>query len=288
MIETIVVPSDFSKNASSAIRYAILLGKKFKAKLVVFHCSHISAYALSAAKTEEQMSQLIKEDELDKLEKLQQQVEKAYQQLGIDRVPSSTKCLVEFNPMVVENTIEVAEKYNAGLIIMGTHGATGIKKFFFGSNTSIMISKSDIPVLAIPENSKYSPIEKMSFASDLENISDELKRLFPFVEALKARLDIIYLDYGLDSSNIKRKNAEAVIKKIPYKKIELLTQKATIETSLVDQVKKYLSKNKTDCLVMFTRERSLWDRLFLGSKTEDMSTALQVPLLTFKKFPVNP
>ena len=287
MIETIVVPSDFSKNASAALRYGIQLSKKFKSRLVVFHCSHMSAYALSAAKTEEQMSQLIQEDEHNKMEKLQQQVTKAYQQLGIDKMPSSTKCLVEFNPMVVENTIEVAQKYNAGLIIMGTHGVSGIKKFFFGSNTSIMISKSDLPVLAVPENYKYSPIENISFASDLENISQELGRLLPFVEELKARLNIVYLDYGLDSSNTKKKNAEAIIKKISNKKIELFIQKATIEKSLVDQVKKYLSKNKTDCLVMFTRERSLWDRLFLGSKTEDMSTALQVPLLTFKKFPVD-
>jgi nucleotide-binding universal stress UspA family protein len=284
MIETIVVPSDFSKNASSALRYAIQLSKKMKSRqLIVFHCSHMSAYALSAASTEEQMSELIKEDEQNKLEKLRQQVKKTYQQLGIDKVPASTKCLVEFNPMVVENTIEVAEKYNAALIVMGTHGATGIKKFFFGSNTSIMISRSDIPVLAIPENFKYTGLDTISFASDLENIGEELKRLLPFVEALKARLNVVYLDYGLDSSNTKRKNAEAVIKKLPYKKIELSTQKATIETSLVDQVKKYLNKNKPDWLVMFTRERSLWDRLFLGSKTEDMSTALQVPLLTFKK-----
>jgi nucleotide-binding universal stress UspA family protein len=146
-----------------------------------------------------------------------------------------------------------------------------------------MISRSDIPVLAIPENFKYTGLDTISFASDLENIGEELKRLLPFVEALKARLNVVYLDYGLDSSNTKQKNAEAVIKKVPYKKIELSTQKATIETSLVDQVKKYLNKNKPDWLVMFTRERSLWDRLFLGSKTEDMSTALQVPLLTFKK-----
>ncbi len=284
MIETIVVPSDFSKNASSALRYAIQLSKKMKSRqLIVFHCSHMSAYTLSAASTEEQMSELIKEDEQNKVEKLRQQVKKVYQQLGIDKVPSSTKCLVEFNPMVVENTIEVAEKYNAGLIVMGTHGATGIRKFFFGSNTSIMISRSDIPVLAIPENFKYTGMDTISFASDLENIAEELKRLLPFVEALKARLNIVYLDYGLDSSNTKRKNAEAILKKVTYKKIELITQKATIETSLVDQVKKYLNKSKPDWLVMFTRERSLWDRLFLGSKTEDMSAALQVPLLTFKK-----
>lgn len=286
MIETIVVPSDFSKNASSALRYAIQISKKLKRRLIVFHCSHLSAYSLSAANTEAQMSELIQQDELDKREKLVEQVKKAYQQLGINKIPTSTLCLVEFNPMVVENTIEVAQKYNAGLIIMGTHGASGIKKFFFGSNTSIMISKSDIPVLAVPENYKFVPIETISFASDLENLSEELKRLLPFVEALKARLEIVYLDYGLDSSNKKRKNAENVIKNTGYKKIALESQKATIEKTLVDQVKKYLHKNKTDCLVMFTRERSLWDRLFMGSKTEDMSTALQVPLLTLKKFPL--
>jgi nucleotide-binding universal stress UspA family protein len=285
MTETIVVPSDFSKNASSALRYAIQLAKKLKSQLIVFHCSHMSAYALSAASTEEQMRQLIREDELDKLEKLKQQVKKAYQQLGINKMPVSTKCMVEFNPMVVENTIEIAEKFNAGLIVMGTHGATGIKKFFFGSNTSIMISKSGIPVLAIPENYKFAGLDTICFASDLENVSEELKRVSPFVEALKAKLNILYLDYGLDSGNSKRKNAEAVIKKVSYKKIELVIQKATIETSLVDQVKKYLNKTKPDWLVMFTRERSLWDRLFLGSKTEDMSAALQVPLLTFKKTP---
>jgi nucleotide-binding universal stress UspA family protein len=285
MTETIVVPSDFSKNATSALRYAIQLAKKLKSQLIVFHCSHMSAYALSAASTEEQMRKLIREDELDKLEKLKQQVKKAYQQLGINKVPVSTKCMVEFNPMVVENTIEIAEKFNAGLIVMGTHGATGIKKFFFGSNTSIMISKSGIPVLAIPENYKFAGLDTICFASDLENVSEELKRVSPFVEALKAKLNILYLDYGLDSGNNKRKNAEAVIKKVSYKKIELVIQKATIETSLVDQVKQYLNKTKPDWLVMFTRERSLWDRLFLGSKTEDMSAALQVPLLTFKKTP---
>lgn len=285
MIQAIIVPSDFSKNASSALRYAIMLSKKIKSRLIVFHCSHMSAYALSAASSETEMTALIKDDEQHKLEKLMLQVKKAYNQSGYDKVPESTLCLVEYNPMVVENTLELAEKYKAGLIIMGTHGATGIRKFFFGSNTSIMIAKADIPVLAIPENYKMSPADTITFASDLENISAELRRLMPLVVSLKARLNVLYMDYGLDITNSKRKNAEAVIKKLAYKKIELLSQKATIETSLVDQVKKYLNKNKPDCLVMFTRERSLWDRLFNGSKTEDMSAALQVPLLTFKKTP---
>ena len=280
---TLLVPSDFSANATAALRYAIQLNRFLKSTLIVFHCSHISAYALTAASTKEQMNLLLKEDEQDKLEKLQDQVQKAYKYLDIKKIPASTKCLVEYNPMVVENTIDVAKKNDAGLIIMGTHGATGIKKFFFGSNTSIMISKSPVPVLAIPGNYTYAPLQTIVFSSDLQNLPFELNLLLPFAIANKAAIDVLYLDYGIDTDSKKINNAETLILKTPYKKIKLVKQKATIESSLVDQVKKYISKNKPGCLVMFTRERSLWDRLFAGSKTEDMSAALNVPLLSFKK-----
>ncbi|RYF88616.1 MAG: universal stress protein, partial [Chitinophagaceae bacterium] len=82
-MSTILVPTDFSKNASSALRYAIQLSKQMGSNLIVFHCSQMSAYALSAATTEEQMTLLLKEDEENKMEKLQQQVNKAYDKLDM-------------------------------------------------------------------------------------------------------------------------------------------------------------------------------------------------------------
>ena len=271
---TIIVPTDFSNNATAALRYAISLSKQMQADLVVFHCSHISAYALAASVTEEQMRKLLRDDEMHKLEKLEEQVAKAYKFAEIDKVPSNIKYIVELNPFLVERTIEIAKENNAGLIIMGTHGATGINKFFFGSNTSIMISKSDVPVLAIPE----------TFASDLENLSFELNQVIPFAETTRSKITVLYLDYGIDADERKLSRGTEVINHMTYKKIKLEKQKATIETSMVGQVRKYISSNNPDCLVMFTRERGLWDRLFFkGSKTEDMSMALSIPLLSFKK-----
>ena len=281
---TIIVPTDFSKNATAALRYAISLSKQMKADLVVFHCSHISAYALSASVTEEQMTKLLRDDEMHKLEKLIEQVAKAYKFAEIDIVPSGIKYIVELNPFLVERTIEIAKENNAGLIIMGTHGATGINKFFFGSNTSIMISKSDVPVLAIPETSKFTALDNIVFASDLENLSFELNQVIPFAETTRSKITVLYLDYGIDADERKLNRGTEVINNMLYKKIKLEKQKATIETSMVGQVRKYISSNNPDCLVMFTRERSLWDRLFFkGSKTEDMSMALSIPLLSFKK-----
>lgn len=281
---SIIVPSDFSKNSTIALRYAIQLCKISKSDLIVFHASHISAYALSAASTEEQMTLLLQEDETSKMEKLQDQVNKAYKYLNVAKIPAGTRLLVQYSPMVVERTLELAIEQKASMIIMGTHGATGINKFFFGSNTSVMISKSDIPVLAIPENYKWNAPKDILFASDLENIGKELKQLLPFAVSTKANIRVLYLDYGIDADDKKMKKALEAIKASGYKKIKLEIQKASIEDTLVSQVKKYIAKNKPDILVMFTRERTMWDRLFgKGSKTEDMSTSLSTPLLTYKK-----
>jgi len=281
---SIIVPSDFSKNSTIALRYAIQLCKITKLDLIVFHASHISAYALSAASTEEQMTLLLQEDETSKMEKLQDQVNKAYKYLNVAKIPAGTRLLVQYSPMVVERTLELATEQKASMIIMGTHGATGINKFFFGSNTSVMISKSDIPVLAIPENYKWNAPKDILFASDLENMGKELKQLLPLAISVKANIRVLYLDYGIDADDKKMKKALEAIKASGYKKIKLEIQKASIEDTLVSQVKKYISKNKPDILLMFTRERTMWDRLFgKGSKTEDMSTSLSTPLLTYKK-----
>lgn len=282
-MSTVLVPTDFSKNATAALRYAIQLCKQMESDLIVFHCSHISAYALSSATTEEQMSLLLSEDEAHKMEKLQDQVDKAYKHEEM-KVPDSTRLVVSYNPMFIEKTLEIAKENKVSLIVMGTHGASGITKFFFGSNTSVMISKSDIPVMAIPESQEYEGIDEVVFASDLQSFSFELTQLMPFAQATKCTINVLYMDYHLDPDGIKIKAAQDIIEKMPYKKIKLQVQPATLDTSLVAQVKKYLSTHKPDCLVMFTRERTLWDRLFLkGSKTEDMSAALNTPLLSFKK-----
>ena len=283
-MKTIIVPSDFSSNASVALRYAIRLAAVVKAKLVVFHCAHISPYILATSSaSEDQVNTLINEDIAFKTKKLEQQVSKEYKSLGIKKIPAGTTLLVESKPLLVDNIIEVAGRFGAGLIITGTHGATGLNRFFFGSNTSALISKSPVPVLAIPEKARYAAIRKIAFSSDLENISNELKRLIPFVSALNANLDIVFFDYGLDAVDTLIKKANESIGKSGYKKIKLLKKKASIEYSLVKQLKKFLTSGNYQCLVMFTKERGFWSKLFYGGKTENMSYSVKIPLLSFKK-----
>jgi len=283
-MKTILVPSDFSKNATNALRYAIRLSMLTKSELVVFHCANIAPYILAAAAgAEEQVAKLIQEDESYKRKKLIAQVGKAYQYLGFKNIPAKTKIIVETNPLVVENIVGLAKKCHADLIITGTHGATGLNRFFFGTNSANLISKSTIPVLAIPGKCRYTKITNIAYASDLEHVDEELKRLIPFAKALKAGIDILYLNYGTDTKELYIKNAQSSIAKAGYNKIKLVKRSATIEYSLIGQLKKYLSKHSQQWLVMFTKERGFWEKLVYGGKTEYMSYSIKIPLLSFKK-----
>lgn len=281
-MKTILIPSDFSSNAVSALRYAIHLSRQLNAKLVVYHCSHMTGLAMPSAAPQPVIDNMIMEDEENKQAQLEQQVKETYSSLGIAKIPATTKIVVEFNAMVVEAIIEFAQKENADIIVTGTHGASGLKKLLLGSNTSSLVSKSPVPVLAIPEGYTGQSLKSICFCSDLENIKEELRQLTALIGSLHAKIEILHFDYGKDPQQQLIKKAEELVNNPANQNIKLVIQNGTIEISLVEQIKNYLSTHRPDCMLMFTHERNFWDKLFIGSKTEDMATSLTIPLLSLK------
>jgi nucleotide-binding universal stress UspA family protein len=49
-----------------------------------------------------------------------------------------------------QTLLHVAEHVGADVVVVGTHGLTGLKKVFFGSTTEAILRRSDVPVLAVP------------------------------------------------------------------------------------------------------------------------------------------
>lgn len=281
-MKKILVPSDFSANATTALRYAIRLCNTTQANLLVLHCAHYPANTQFIAETETQKDADLKHEADTRLKKLQSQVHNAYKYLGLD-IGNTVKVQVEFNPFVVEKTIEVAKHAGADLIVMGTHGASGINKFLFGSNTSVMLSKSPIPVLAVPGDYHYKKIETLVFASDFENFKHELEKVTTFAKEIGAGVTVLHFKYGTTLPFITETGVAHAIQQNGYDKITPVVKEADARYPLLKQLRDYVNSNKPRCLVMFTKERGFWEKIFLSSKTEDLATALPVPLLSFKK-----
>ncbi len=282
-MKTILVPFDFSANARTALATGMHLAVANSTDLLLYHVLHESPYRLAAASGEEAMNKLIRENETAACNALREEALSLEKEIrsGIDM--ARLRVNAEYHPLIVEKIQETAISEKAGLIVMGTQGATGMRKILFGSNTSSLIAHCNIPVLAIPPDYKYQPVRKLMYATDLEHFRDELDRVLPFAIRLQARLEILHFDYGTNGNRISPEEAENIIRQKEYIHIQLVKEKASLDIPMLKQLRQFIESSQPGWIAMFHREKSIWEKLVSGSHTEDMAHALSLPLLSFRK-----
>lgn len=278
-MNSIFIPIDFSSGSTSALKMAVHLAEVMKKRLVVCHVYSLSTSDLANINTEKELDALIKGMEKVMLKRMLSMLSDVYKNAGYTAVPARTRCIVSYSDQVAEKIVEEAANFHARLIIMGSHGITGFRKALFGSTAAFVIHRSAIPVLTVPERNRKTGLHQVYLASDLQQIRDELKVLLPLTRSMKAHITIVHLQYGRlnESLIIDTKKMAARRKDLSFRSVP-----ADIARKLNEQLQDTLIANKADLLVMSPHKKNFWNRMLLGSKTEDMAGVLQVPLLSLK------
>ncbi len=273
-MKTILVPTDFSKNAINALYYAIAIAKRENAKIILLHAFHVTY-----------MAPEIPVEFLDKeIALAQQKANKLMNELFVKLEAEHLKSeLIVKQDNAEELILEVAEKRNPDFIVMGTKGASGIKEAIMGSITASVIERARCPVIAVPENSALSPIKHITYATDyLISDIDALKKLVKIAELFKADITLLHIadkhfTYETEDDYMNKFKGK-VIGKIRYEKIVF---KIIYGQDLLDGLENYVKKESPDLLAMSTHYRSIYDKLFGTSFTKKMAYHTNVPLLAF-------
>lgn len=262
------------------MKYAIRLAAKLNSKLVFFHSTHVPMRVELFGIPITEMKKLENQDVINKTAILQTMLNKLYRELRITPDTARVKLVVKNEILIVEDIILAAKRSKVGLIVMGTHGASGINKLF-GSTTSLLISKCETPVLAIPPKYQFNEIKTMLYFSDLRNPASELSMLVPMAKAFDAIIDIFNLSYSPDVDEEKLfKKLKGAAKGV---KLELIQLKRNPGETVLQQLREFLDYRRPDWSVMFPEKRRFFEYIFEGSKTERLSYNLKVPLLSIKK-----
>ena len=128
MIETIMVPTDGSKCSLKAEDIAISIAKNFKAKLVVVHV--IDEKLIYPFEVLEEEGNTILDEAARK---------------GKDEGVDVEQVLIVGSP--AHDMEKIVEKTGADLVVIGTHGKTGIRKILMGSVAESTIKTVKVPVL---------------------------------------------------------------------------------------------------------------------------------------------
>ncbi|WP_448518696.1 universal stress protein [Rhodoflexus sp.] len=283
-MKTILVPTDFSDNALKAMQYAIRFAGITGSHLVFFKATDTIVPETAPVHL---YHELVKSDIEENTEELRAQVAKAYANTGITANPEQYAIDVEYGAF--KHMIHIViEKHKADMIIMGTQGASGLKKVFFGSNTANLITNVDIPLLAVPVDTPINSITKIGYASDLTDFGDELERIIDFAKPFDALIDIfhVYPVYPqlVDITKFdKEKTLNLLTSKFDYSKIHITLVQTEYDNDIIAGIEQYIAEEKPSLLVMFTHKRSWFDKIFNPSISQTVAFDTKTPLLVFKK-----
>ena len=276
-MKKIIVPVDFSEHSEYALETAAMIARKNNAEILALHMLEMSEAILTRTGTDMQMETMFFLQLAEK--KFDEFLKKDYLKgIKVSPIVKHFRVFSEVN--------EVAEEYGADLVVMGSHGASGIKEFFIGSNTEKVVRHSNIPVLIIKHNPILTDFEKVVFACDF---SDEA--ITPYINAqklfkkLESKMNLIYVNLPNErfrSTSEMEAKVVAFLKKAEgnldnYHKVKFYSD-YTIEQGILN----YANSIGADIVALATHGRTGFLHLLEGSITEDVANHSVLPVMTFK------
>jgi nucleotide-binding universal stress UspA family protein len=267
---TLLIPTDFSDNSLQAAVYGVkLLGDK-TSKIDFLHTFEgMSAGAGSMLSLREE----ILKDSQNLLKEFQ---EKLAEQVDLSDKQIKRFCEEGELPYVLDNLEEIE---HVDLIIMGTQGASGLKEVFMGSNTSDVIAKVEMPLLAVPENVAFKAPKKIMIADDGDGCGEGTFRIARVI-ARKYDCEVHFVhvtdsDPGTIRDHSYDEEADAFE--------DISTEFHVVESDDVDEaLNNFVEQHDIDIMVMVHRHLGLFDRLFQRSASKKMAMHSHVPLLVLQ------
>ena len=277
-MKRILVPTDFSGNSKAGIRFALQWSTIEELKLIFVHVVHILRPLQWAddyfLKYVEKESSIIKE-KLDKF------VNEMFEQTKIKPQKYEFVILQGFSADL--SILDYCDhRNNIDFVCMSTAGAGKIKKIL-GTNTGNLITKSSVPVIAVPKDYKAGSFKQLMYASDFRDCNKELKAVVAFARGLKADVDVLHFTWP-DETAPDKEIIESGMRKIFQFPLKLRLERPDTRYSLVENLQRYVETSKLSLVIMFTdQSRTIFEKIFLSSNSEQLSFHLKAPLLVFKK-----
>lgn len=292
-VKRILVPTDFSKNADQALQFAAMLALKFESEIILLHV--VSLFQDDPNNPAYQFPDV---DSI--LESVEASARESLKALDIEHagIPIAKKMIRGISP--AESIITYASEENVDLIIMGTHGRTGLSHFLLGSVAERVIRHMPCPVITIKGSGVRKPAAKLArivVAVDFSNYSKlALAHAADLARAFDATVEVIHVIeeqvhpsfYITGETSIFKFNPE--LRDKSRKALRDFVHTAVIEPvsfdvhvregRIHDEIVKYAHEQGADLIVVATHGLSGLDHFLIGSTTEKVVRKATVPVFT--------
>ncbi|AMM51918.1 hypothetical protein TH61_13020 [Rufibacter sp. DG15C] len=275
-MKTILVPTDFSKNAHNAMRYAAGLASQVEAKIIIAHIIHLPVAPLESGMVITPDMHLEEDFSLE-LGTLANNLRQEYNnQFAIETICQYGYLTGDLNDLVKTHQVD--------LVVMGTHGATNFLDKLIGTNSSEFSKSAVCPVLIIPAVAQFKQIKHIAYASDFE--SEEgvfLRQLFSIAQLFQAKVSIINV---IDDKELNILSDTQVVEDITSQFPEVVYSIAQMRIhDVLEGLHAFVEESQADVLAVSIHKRGFFDELFHSSISKKLIYHTTSPLLTLPENP---
>lgn len=270
----ILVPTDFSEQAGIALKAAAGIARKSNAEIILLHIIDLPQETMDMINPGYELPEIMLFKEAAEAKLTQSSLSQDLSGLNVSQILILGRTFNE--------VINVAKANNIDLIVMGSHGASGFKEFFIGSNTEKVIRMSDIPVLAIKGNNTEINFDKVVFASDFNDDSvANFDKIIGFLKANGATPHFLMVNTpnSFKPTHVAEEIAHNFLKQFNLDAYEFsIYNDLDIEKGILN----FAERVNADLIAMGTHGRKGFARLLNGSISEDLMNHSPRSIITFK------
>ena len=267
-MEKLMVATDGSDYSESAIREAINLAKVCSSSLI----------AVSVVKTNIEFDSVLPQFVEKKEEEAIKHLKSVKAQAKKEGVDCTTVVTLSEEPY--QDIVDHASKNNVDMIIMGTHGKTGMKRLMMGSVTAKVIGHAPCNILVLPLNAKVE-CKNVLIATDGSKYSEAAaSEALGIAKRCGSSLIVI---------SVASSEAEIASAKDNVNKVSEAAEKEGVKTASVVTIGKpyeaiieTAKQKKADFIVLGSHGRTGLARLLMGSVTERVIGHAEAAVLVVK------
>jgi nucleotide-binding universal stress UspA family protein len=273
-MKRILVPTDFSAHAENALKVAAQIAKKTKSEIFLIHMLEIPTQvndAITGAAGIPEVMLFIKKVN----ETLQKTKEKDFLK-GIKVIES-----VKFE-RAFEGILSFSKSNKIDLIVMGSHGVSGIEEILIGSNTEKIVRLSNVPVLVIKKNTTEFTPAIFVFASDFsKEIRKPFKKMIEFAAIFNAKLNLVMICTP-NSFKTTAISEQIINDFMSGFNIKNYSTHIYNDVNIEKGIRNFSNSIDADLIGLCTHGRTGLAHFFSGSISEDLVNHAVKPVITFK------
>ena len=273
-MKKILVPIDFSKQALRAIKAAAKIARETGSEVYLLHMIDLP----SDENDIEAHADASNPAKLLFLKKVHEKFRELKRSKLLEGIVIHEE--VRFHKTFT-GIIGYSKELNIDLIVMGSHGSTGMKEIFIGSNTERVVRHSDVPVLVVKEEMETAGFSKFVFASDFsKDVKPAFGRFLAFIKTFDASVELLFVN-TIRNFEPTKKTSERLLNFVSEFDMPEHTLSIYNDKSIEKGILNYSQDVDADVIALVTHQRSGLASMLNESISEDLVNHAFIPVITF-------